>query len=63
MRCCKKNSSPKATLHPDRVFPLLKAPLTMEHTREEGRAQLIKISMILSSVLSILAFTLARIPW
>ncbi len=59
----RKISRIKATMRPVRVFPLLKAPLIMEHTREEGRAQLIKISMILSSVLSILAFTLARVPW
>ncbi|MDQ3100477.1 MAG: hypothetical protein M3R08_03750 [Bacteroidota bacterium] len=38
-------------------------PLTMEQIREEGRSQLIRVSMILCSVLAILSFSLAKVPW
>jgi hypothetical protein len=35
----------------------------MERTREEDRSQLIKVSMVLFSVLAILSFSLASVPW
>ncbi len=35
----------------------------MERTREEDRSQLIKVSMVLFSVLAVLSFSLARVPW
>jgi hypothetical protein len=35
----------------------------MERIREADRTQVIRLSMILGSVLSILSFTLARVPW
>jgi hypothetical protein len=35
----------------------------MERTRPAERSQLIRVSMLLFSVLAIVSFTLARIPW
>ncbi len=35
----------------------------MERTRQAERSQLIRVSMLLFSVLAIVSFALARIPW
>ena len=35
----------------------------MERTRPAERSQLIRVSMLLFSVLAIVSFALARIPW
>src|SRR5690606_1376468 len=38
-------------------------PLTMDRIREGDRSQLIKVSMVLFSVLAVLSFSLAQVPW
>jgi hypothetical protein len=46
-----------------RLFIAPKTHYTMERIREEDRSQLIKVSMVLFSVLAVLSFTLAKVPW
>jgi len=35
----------------------------MDRIREGDRSQLIKVSMVLFSVLAVLSFSLAQVPW
>jgi len=35
----------------------------MERTRQADRSQIIRLSMLLFSVLALVSFALARVPW
>lgn len=52
-----------ATFRRSSVIRILLATAHMDRTRQADRSQLIRTSMLVFSVLAILSFTLARVPW
>jgi hypothetical protein len=53
----------KATFYLCPVVVVSNKPINMDHIRSADRNQLIRLCMVLGSLLSVLSFSLAQVPW